>query len=231
MDQNQVRRGVMEAFDEIASDVQHTRRKPWLSLKELEDCGSKRVLDLGAGTGRNSLKMAEWGATQVVAADVSVEMLKIIRETSKADWDKIDAVRCDAIHVPFRSSSFDAVSFIAAIHHIPGEKWRREAMEEVKRVTVPGGRVLVTSWAITTNAKGKRPRMRSIEGGEDGDVFVSWGDDVDRFYHILSLDGLKDLVESAGLKILNAYEERTSPRESGRNWVVVAVRPEAGQDG
>jgi hypothetical protein len=73
--------------------------------------------------------------------------------------------------------------------------------------------------------------MRSIEGGEDGDVFVSWGDDVDRFYHILSLDGLKDLVESAGLKILNAYEERTSPRESGRNWVVVAVRPEAGQDG
>jgi SAM-dependent methyltransferase len=221
----------MEAFDEIAPDFRHTRRKPWLSLKELEDCGGKRLLDLGAGTGRNSLKMAEWGATQVVAVDVSVEMLKIIRETSKTGWDKIDAVRCDAIHVPFRSSSFDAVSFIAAIHHIPGKKWRREAMEEVKRVTVPGGRVLVTSWAITTNAKGKQPRMRPIEGGEDGDVFVSWGDDVDRFYHILSLDGLKDLVESAGLKILNAYEERTSQRGSGRNWVVVAVRPEEGQDG
>jgi tRNA (uracil-5-)-methyltransferase TRM9 len=221
----------MEAFDEIAPDFRHTRRKPWPSLKELEDCGSKRVLDLGAGTGRNSLKMAEWGATQVVAADVSEEMLKIIRGTGKTSWDKIDAVRCDAIHMPFRPCAFDAVSFIAAIHHIPGEKLRREAIGEVKRVTIPSGRVLITSWAITTNVKGKQLRMRPVEGGEDGDVFVSWGDNVDRFYHIFSLNGLKDLVESAGLKILKAYEERTSRKESGRNWVVVAVRPEAGQDG
>lgn len=221
----------MEAFDEIAPDFRRMRRKPWPSLKELEDCGSKRVLDLGAGTGRNSLKMAEWGAAQVVAADVSVEMLKIIRETGKTSWDNIDAVRCDAIQLPFRPCSFDAVAFVAAVHHISDEKGRREAMDEVKRVTVPSGRVLVTSWAITTNAKEKQPAMRPVEGGKDGDVFVSWGDDVDRFYHILSLDELKHLVEAAGLRILKAYEERTSPREAGRNWVVVAVRPEVGYDG
>jgi SAM-dependent methyltransferase len=216
----------MEAFEEIAPDFRRTRKKPWPSLKELEDCGGERVLDLGAGTGRNSLKMAEWGAAQIVAADVSVEMLKIIRETSKISWEKIDVVRCDAIQLPFRPCSFDMVSFVAAVHHIPGEKGRREAMDEVKRVTVPGGRVLVTSWAITTNVKMKQLDMRPVEGGEDGDVFISWGDDVNRFYHILSLDELKDLIESVDLRILKAYEERTSTRELGKNWVVVAVRPE-----
>lgn len=55
-------------------------------------------------------------------------------------WPGID-VRADGARLPFRSASFDTVSLVAALNHIPD---RQACMREVARVLRPGGRVLVT---------------------------------------------------------------------------------------
>jgi len=222
------RKGVMEAFDRIAHDFHHTRRTPWPSLKEIGDCRNRRVLDLGAGTGRNARRLAEWGASVVVAADTSVEMLKVLRKnTDNGAGERIHPVRCDALYLPFVPSYFDRVAFIATIHHIPKRENREAAMREVARVTAGGGTVLVTAWVLFQRRflrQAPKLVMRKVRGGEVGDMYVSWGKDVQRFYHLFTLGELKRIVEGAGLSVLKAYGERVSSRVLPENWVVVAQK-------
>ena len=222
------RRELMEAFDRIAHEFHHTRRTPWPSLKEIGDCRGRRVLDLGAGTGRNARRITEWGASVVVAADTSVEMLKVLRKnTNKEMMERVHPVRCDALYLPFVPSSFERVAFIATIHHVAKKENREAAMREVARVTADGGTVLVTAWVLFQRRflrQAPKLIMRKVRGGEVGDVCVSWGKDAQRFYHLFTLGELKGTVEAPGLSILKAYGERISSRVLHENWVVVAQK-------
>lgn len=222
------RREVIETFDRIAHQFHHSRRTPWPSLKEIRDCGNRRVLDLGAGTGRNTWRLVEWGASLVVAADSSTEMLKILRKnTDKRGRELIHPVRCDALYLPFVPSFFDRVAFIATMHHIPRRDNREGAMREITRVTADGGKVLVTAWVLFQRRflrQAHKLIMRKVRGGEVGDVYISWGKDAQRFYHLFTLGELKGTVKSSGLSILRAYGERVSSRMLPENWVVVAQK-------
>lgn len=56
-------------------------------------------------------------------------------------WAGIDLRIGNAARLPFRDSSFDTVSVVAALNHIPN---RAEALREVMRVLRPGGLFLAT---------------------------------------------------------------------------------------
>jgi len=56
-------------------------------------------------------------------------------------WDGVDQVVKDAADLPFDDGSFDTVSFLACLNHIPN---RADALAEANRVIRPGGRLLVT---------------------------------------------------------------------------------------
>jgi SAM-dependent methyltransferase len=56
-------------------------------------------------------------------------------------WEGIDVHIGDAAQLPFRDSSFDTVSVLAALNHIPN---REAALSAVKRVLRPGGFFLAT---------------------------------------------------------------------------------------
>ena len=58
----------------------------------------KKILDVGAGTGRLSLPMANRGA-QVIALDVSPKMLELIKNS------KIETVVGDAESLPFKNET------------------------------------------------------------------------------------------------------------------------------
>lgn len=57
------------------------------------------------------------------------------------DWGDVDFVIQDASQLPFSDSSFDTVSFVACLNHIPN---REEALKEARRVLTPDGLLLVT---------------------------------------------------------------------------------------
>jgi SAM-dependent methyltransferase len=56
-------------------------------------------------------------------------------------WEGIDIRIGDAAQLPFRDGSFDTVSIVAALNHIPN---REAALLAVKRVLRPDGRFLAT---------------------------------------------------------------------------------------
>lgn len=216
MDRLEATRRTAGTFDRASSEFAASRRRPWPSVEMMGSVRGKRVLDLGAGAGRNARHFMEEGAEFVVAADISPGMLDMIGRQ-----EGLFAVRCDAAHLPFVHSAFDAVAFVAALHHLPAGA-REEAMSEVARVTSRGGAVLVTVWAP------ERPPMRSrpapVEGASGRDILVPWGLSGDRYYHLFSSDELRALINGAGLAVSSLYVERISGTDLGVNLVAVAKK-------
>lgn len=100
-----------------------------------------KILDLGCGCGRTAIPLAASGY-DVTGLDVMVELLKIARSKNSP----VHFVQGDARHLPFAEGSFDAVIFPwNGLDHINDVKERIAALEEIKRVLVPGGVLIYSS--------------------------------------------------------------------------------------
>jgi len=77
------------------------------------------VLDIGCGTGRQTLPLCRRGI-QVVGVDISEEMLYIARKKIKALGllKYVDFIACDAEKIPLQNISFDGCAVIGALHHV-----------------------------------------------------------------------------------------------------------------
>jgi ubiquinone/menaquinone biosynthesis C-methylase UbiE len=97
-----------------------------------------RVLEVAIGTGRN-LPHYPAGAT-VTGIELSPAMLAIARQRA-ADLDRdVDFREGDAEHLPCDDASFDTVVCALSLCTIPNPA---TAIGEMKRVLVPGGRLLL----------------------------------------------------------------------------------------
>lgn len=106
-------------------------------LAKLEADPPSRVLDLGCGTGLLTRRLRrELGVPHVTGADFSAGMLaQASREAPDIEW-----VRASALALPFEDDSFDAITSTEAFHWFPDQQ---AALEECRRVLVPGGCLLV----------------------------------------------------------------------------------------
>jgi SAM-dependent methyltransferase len=75
-----------------------------------------RVLEVGAGSGRDSVALAEKGAT-VVLLDYSMASLEVSREVARRSGVRPLLVRADALRMPFREGTFDAVFHQGLLEH------------------------------------------------------------------------------------------------------------------
>ena len=96
---------------------------------------SRRVLDLGAGSGRFGRAFVE-AHDSYTGADLSFAMLKEFRAQSAS----ASLVQADGGSLPFRDESFDLVLLMQVLSG--AQNWRNLLVETV-RVIVPGGFVVV----------------------------------------------------------------------------------------
>jgi len=54
----------------------------------------------------------------------------------------------DCLELPFRTAVFDSVISIAVMHHLSTVERRVKAIDELCRITRPGGTLLVYVWAF-----------------------------------------------------------------------------------
>jgi demethylmenaquinone methyltransferase/2-methoxy-6-polyprenyl-1,4-benzoquinol methylase len=102
----------------------------------------QRVLDLAAGTGTSTAAFAERGA-EVVACDFSLGMLQV----GRARRPNMPFVAGDALRLPFADASFDAVSISFGLRNVNDVD---VALAELRRVTQPGGRLVVCEFSAPT---------------------------------------------------------------------------------
>jgi demethylmenaquinone methyltransferase/2-methoxy-6-polyprenyl-1,4-benzoquinol methylase len=103
----------------------------------------ERVLDLAAGTATSSAALARSGA-HVVGCDFSLGMLRV---GSRAGHPGVELVAGDALRLPFADASFDAVTISFGLRNTSDVDL---ALRELRRVTRPGGRLVVCEFSHPT---------------------------------------------------------------------------------
>jgi ubiquinone/menaquinone biosynthesis C-methylase UbiE len=112
--------------------------------RELPESG--RVLDVGGGAGRYAIDLAERGY-DVTLVDRSSEQAAVARE-KVADHGVVESVAVrtgDVRALDFEADSFDATLCLGGpLSHVLDADDRRDAVAELRRVTVPDGPVFVS---------------------------------------------------------------------------------------
>ena len=105
----------------------------------------ERVLDLGCGSGWATRLLARLvgegpeGFGQVVGVDVSDEMVRLARESSK-DFGNILYVWGSAQRIPWEENFFDKVLSVESFYYYPDQD---RALAELFRVMAPHGRMFI----------------------------------------------------------------------------------------
>ncbi|GAA1992025.1 class I SAM-dependent methyltransferase [Kitasatospora viridis] len=116
----------------------------WERLAEqLQPLPGERMLEIGPGTGLQSLQVApRLGADgRLDIVDIQQEMLDhVMRRAAGSGLDTIAPTLADARELPFDDATFDAAYLVTALGEIPDVP---AALSELRRVLKPTGRLVV----------------------------------------------------------------------------------------
>jgi ubiquinone/menaquinone biosynthesis C-methylase UbiE len=166
------------------------------NLVPLLDLRGKYILEVGAGTGRDSLHMADDGA-RLVLLDYSMNSLKLIKE-ALPHTERVSILGGDAFSLPIEDGTFDVVFHQGLLEHFKKPEASRLLQENI-RVLKPGGLLVVDvpqRWHIYTIVKHVLI------------LFNAWFAGWEREF---SVRELRNLVTSLGMTYRTAYGEWMYP--------------------
>jgi ubiquinone/menaquinone biosynthesis C-methylase UbiE len=113
----------------------------------------ERVLDLACGTGVVARQAApSVGADgTVVGVDNNPAMLAVARSVRVASGPPIEWREADAMALPFADAAFDVVCCQLGLQYFPD---RSAVLRQMRRVLVPGGRVVLLVWQSIEHSPG-----------------------------------------------------------------------------
>ncbi len=174
----------------------------------LGDVTNLDVLDVGCGTGRHALWMAEHGA-RVTGVDFSNGMLEQLRAKPEANVTVIEHDLTQGLPVP--DASADLVTCCLVLEHVPT---LQPIFSEMARAVRPGGRVLISDFHPEMLRRGYHARFREDPGGPK---FQMQGEAHTVSSYVMAAIG-------AGLSIAHASEHLMTEAEaersnSAKKWV------------
>jgi SAM-dependent methyltransferase len=194
------------SFGPVAGTYERGRPPyPAAAIDWLLPGGARRVLDLGAGTGKLTRELTARGL-EVTAVDPSDGMLAELGRVLPG----VPAFRGTAEQIPLGDGSVDAVLVAQAWHWVDPDR----AVPEVARVLSPGGR-LGLIWNLRDGREDWVRRLGQIlvspEQRRDPTVGLPFGPVETRDFpwtHRISPDQLLDMVASRSYVILLPPDER-----------------------
>ncbi|MDZ7722688.1 MAG: class I SAM-dependent methyltransferase [candidate division KSB1 bacterium] len=107
-------------------------------VQSLTELDGKRVIEIGAGSGRDGFKLVDLGAT-VILLDYADNSLKVMKHLAHKMEKPVFLVKGDAFHLPFKDDCMDVVYHQGLLEHFSNPE---EIIKENYRITARGGYTL-----------------------------------------------------------------------------------------
>jgi len=209
-----------EVYDEIAEGWYRFRHRSRFTT-ELEEVANRwsrgRLLNIGCAHGPDFLPFKNnfelWGV------DFSAQMLKLAQKYAAKFDLKLNLTLAEATLLPHPDNYFDYAIAVAVYHNIRGDRQRRKAFQELKRVLKPGGEAFITVW----NKCQPRFWLKTRE------VNIPWKSGTKtyyRYYYLFSYLEIRKLLTRTGLEIVSIFPERSYrfPLKSFSRNICVLIR-------
>ncbi len=146
---------VARVFDSVASryDIMNDvmsggLHRIWkaMTISQANVRPGQKVLDVASGTGDLALAFAKKVGRQgkVVMSDINESMLHRGRDRLIDEGYPVQAVVCDAQHLPFPDSEFDLVTVAFGLRNMTD---KLAALKQMHRVLKPGGKLMVLEFS------------------------------------------------------------------------------------
>lgn len=172
----------------------------------LEDNKNAKILDVGAGTGRYSVKLANEGY------DVTaIELVKHNLGVLKSKGSSVKAYQGTALDLSrFEENTFDMTLVFGPMYHLYTFEDKVQALEEAKRVTKSGGYILVAycmnEYSVLTYGFKENNIRESIKDGKLSDDFhvISEPKDLYDYVRIEDINKINDAADLERIKLIAA---------------------------
>ncbi len=141
----------------------------WLRKSQHVDLNGLRVLDLGSGTGKNSIFLAERGSN-VVGIELSSTAVRLADERAGASGVNASFTKGDiGTTLPYPNASFDLIIDVVSSNSL-SESERGTYLKEISRILQPGGYVFVK--ALCKDGDKNAQNLIEKFPGEEKDTYV-----------------------------------------------------------
>lgn len=189
---------VQDVYNKIASDFDRTRYYQWKGIKDFINSlqNNSLIADIGCGNGKNMIDNRHI----FIGFDFSIEFAKICNKKG------IQSIVANNTNIPSRDNFFDHTISVAVIHHLSTELQRKKCINELIRITKPGGKIFIEVWSF---------ERETGEEFKEQDNMIRWkhrdtGKVYQRFYHLFKKNELEDLIPKNISKIISSKYERNN---------------------
>lgn len=195
---------IKDTYDSISASFSNTRYNIWRCVKEfLDNIETKSLIaDIGCGNGKNMLYRKDCFN---LGCDLSDNLVKICQKKN------LNVILGNILNIPYNNGIFNNVLCVAVIHHLDSVKKRKRAIDELIRITKPGGKIFILVWAFEQENSSKKKFNKQ-------DNLIDWKDNKGnilgkRYYYVLKKNELESLIPK-NVKIIKSFYEKG-------NWGVI----------
>ena len=195
---------VKDVYNKISNEFNTTRYRPWTCVEEFLNQIPKQSIigDIGCGNGKNMFYRKD---CINLGCDFSENLVKLCNEK------KLQVIQGNILNVPFQDNLFDTTLCIAVLHHLSTKEMRKQAIQELIRITKKKGRILILVWAFEQEESSRR-RFKKQNNlidwkNKKGEILGR------RYYYVFKKNELESLIPE-NIQIEKSFYEKS-------NWGVI----------